>query len=114
MGEPKAGDFRMTALPAWIDVRPSTVVLALHVQPGAKRTAVIGPHGERLKIAVASPPADGRANAALLAFLADRLAVPRLAVTLLSGASSREKRVAVATSVPPASIAAALTQTHGK
>ena len=110
MGAPKGEDFRTTALPAWIDVRPEGVVLALHVQPGARRTAVVGPHGERLKIAIASPPADGRANAALLEFLAERLALPRLAVTLLSGASSREKRVAVVTSLPPSSIANSLFQ----
>ncbi|MGZ8272756.1 MAG: DUF167 domain-containing protein [Burkholderiaceae bacterium] len=91
-------------------VRPEGVVLALHVQPGARRTAVVGLHGDRLKIAIASPPADGRANATLLAFLAERLAVPRLALTLQSGASSREKRVAVATSLPPASIADALSK----
>ena len=110
MGEPKGGDFRTTARPVWIDARPEGVVLSLHVQPGAKRTAVVGPHGDRLKIAVATPPADGRANAALLDFLAERLAVPQRALTLLSGATSREKRVAVATSSPPASIAAFLTQ----
>ena len=114
MGAPKGGDFRTTTLPSWIDVRSEGVVLALHVQPGARRTAVVGPHGERLKIAVASPPADGRANAALLEFLAERLALPRVALTLLSGASSREKRVAVATSLPPSSIADSLFQTQAE
>lgn len=108
MGEPKGGDFRTTALPAWMDVRANAVVLALHVQPGARRTAVVGPHGDRLKIAVASPPADGRANAALLEFLARCLDVPKSNLTLLSGAGSREKRVALATSLPPSSIAASL------
>jgi uncharacterized protein (TIGR00251 family) len=91
-----------------MEARPDGVVLALHVQPGARRTAIVGPHGDRLKIAVASPPADGRANAALLEFLAEQLAVPRVAVTLLSGASSREKRVAVSTSTPPSSVARCL------
>jgi uncharacterized protein (TIGR00251 family) len=108
VGKPKGEDFRTTALPVWMDRRPEGVVLALHLQPGARRTAVVGPHGARLKIAVASPPADGRANAALLEFLAERLAVPKGALTLLSGASSREKRVAVATPLPPASIADSL------
>jgi hypothetical protein len=108
VGKPKGEDFRTTALPVWMDSRPEGVVLALHLQPGARRTAVVGPHGARLKIAVASPPADGRANAALLDFLAERLAVPRGALTLLSGATSREKRVGVATPLPPSSIADSL------
>jgi uncharacterized protein len=67
-----------------------------------------------LKIAVASPPADGRANAALLAFLAERLALPKSALTLLSGAASREKRVAVSTSLRPSSLADSLLQANQK
>lgn len=114
MGEPKGVDFRTTALPAWLEARPEGVVLSLHVQPGARRTAVVGPYGERLKVAIASPPTDGRANAALLAFLADRLAVPRAAVTLLSGASSREKRVAVVTSAAPYWVTDALVGAQGQ
>jgi hypothetical protein len=48
-----------------------------------------------LKVAVSSPPADGQANTALLEFLAERLAIPKSCVRLLSGAGSREKRVAI-------------------
>lgn len=65
-------------------------------------------HGTRLKIAIASPPADGRANAALLAFVADRLGLPVSRVTLLSGTTAREKRVAVEADLEPAAVAAAL------
>jgi len=107
---PKGFDFRTAELPAWLQARPGEVVLALHVQPAARRTAVVGPHGDRLKIAIASPPADGRANVALLEFLAHRLEVSNARVTLLSGAGSREKRVAVATSASPLTILAALMQ----
>ena len=114
MGEPKGGDFRTTALPPWISGRPGGVVLALHVQPGAKGTKVVGTHGTRLKVAVASPPLDGRANAALLAFLAEHLVVPRTALALLSGESSREKRVAVTTGRPPSSVADSLLQAKGQ
>ncbi len=111
---PKGCDFRTAQLPAWLQARAGEVVLALHVQPGARRTAVVGAHGDRLKIAVASPPADGRANAALLEFLAHRLAVSKSSVTLLSGASSREKRVAVATPAAPLTVLAALTSGRGE
>lgn len=71
-------------------------VLNLHVQPGAKRSEVVGEHGAALKIRVASPPIDGRANEALIAFLAERLGVAKASCTLLAGESSRKKRIAVA------------------
>ena len=54
-----------------------------------------GWHGDAVKIRLAAPPVDGAANDALTAFLADRLAVPRSAVSLLGGATSRRKRVRI-------------------
>jgi uncharacterized protein (TIGR00251 family) len=105
---PEGGDFRTEELPVWIERRKGSVLLALHVQPGARRTAVVGPHGNRLKVAVASPPAEGRANAALIAFLADRLDLPRSSISVVSGASSREKRLCLDTDRAAAAIAAAL------
>lgn len=108
MVERKVGDFRTAGPPPWLSSHAEGLVLALHVQPGARRTAVVGVHGDRLKIAIASPPADGRANAALLEFLARRLSVARAALELLSGASSREKRVALRSSLTCAEVAAAL------
>lgn len=71
-------------------------MLTLHVQPGAKKTEIAGEHGEALKIRLAAPPVEGKANAALLAFLAKRLAVPKSALALLSGDTSRHKRIEVA------------------
>jgi len=71
------------------------VALAVRAQPGAKKTAVAGTYGggveAQLRIAVHAPPIEGRANAALLAFLAETFSLPRSAVQLLSGASSRSK-----------------------
>ncbi len=69
--------------------------LELHVQPGAKRTEVAGMHGERIKIRLAAPPTDGRANAALIEFLAEAFGVARRDVTILSGTKSRDKRVLI-------------------
>lgn len=69
-----------------------TIVLAVHAQPGAKRTEISGLHGEALKIRVAAPALEDRANEALIEFLAKRFGVARRDVTLLSGAKSREKR----------------------
>ncbi|MGE5161586.1 MAG: DUF167 domain-containing protein [Betaproteobacteria bacterium] len=110
----KGSDFRTGELPAWIEARGDGIVITLHVQPGARRTAVVGPHGERLKIAVSSPPADGRANAALLEFLAERLAIPKSCLRLLSGASSREKRVAIEGTLAASTVVAALGPVRGQ
>lgn len=79
------------------------VVLSLHVQPGAKQTGFAGLHGEAMKIRLAAPPVDGKANAALCAFLAQFCGVPKSAVTLLSGETSRAKRVRIA-APPPAAL----------
>ena len=69
-----------------------TLVLCVHAQPGAKRTEVAGLHGDALKIRVAAPALEDRANAALVDFIAERLGVARRDVTLVSGERSREKR----------------------
>ena len=74
---------------------PSGVSLAVRAQPGAKKTAIIGIYGKgaqaQLKIAVQAPPLEGRANQALIAFLAQTFALPRSAVNLVSGELSRSK-----------------------
>lgn len=82
--------------PSWLRQAGDDVVLSLHIQPGAKKTEVAGEHGEALKIRLAAPPVDGKANACLIAFLADRLAIPKSRLELVSGATSRAKRVRAA------------------
>jgi uncharacterized protein len=71
------------------------VTLAVRAQPGAKKTAITGVHGEgaaaQLKIAVHAPPIEGRANEALIAFLAELFSLPRRDVMLVSGELSRSK-----------------------
>ena len=71
------------------------VTLAVRAQPGAKKTAITGIYGEgaaaQLKIAVHAPPLEGRANSALIAFLAETFAVPKNAIELISGELSRSK-----------------------
>jgi uncharacterized protein len=79
----------------WLRASGDDIVLTLHIQPGAKKTEVAGPHGDALKIRLAAPPVDGKANDCLIAFLADRLGVPKSRVVLEAGASSRSKRVRV-------------------
>jgi uncharacterized protein (TIGR00251 family) len=72
-----------------------SVTLSLHIQPGAKNTAVAGLHGDALKIRLAAPPVDGKANEALIAFLAAALGVAKQRIELISGASSRAKRLRI-------------------
>jgi uncharacterized protein (TIGR00251 family) len=71
------------------------VTLAVRAQPGAKKTAITGVYGEgaaaQLKVAVHAPPLEGRANLALIAFLAESFDLPRSAVVLMSGELSRSK-----------------------
>lgn len=71
------------------------VAFAVHVQPGAKRSGVVGIYGEAVKIALAAPAVDGKANEALVRFVATLLDVPRLSVEIVSGVSSRSKVVRV-------------------
>jgi uncharacterized protein len=74
------------------DDSPEGIVLRIHVQPGAGRSAVVGRHGDALKVRVAAPPVEGRANEATRSLLAEALGVPEADVELTSGQSSRSKR----------------------
>lgn len=71
------------------------LLLILHIQPGAKRNEVVGMHGDALKIRLAAPPVDGQANDALIRFLAIAFGVPMRNVTIISGQTSRRKRVRI-------------------
>ena len=79
----------------WYRRNGDILTLTLHVQPGAKRTDVAGLHGEALKIRLAAPPIEGRANEALLKFIADAFGVPLRQVELKQGGQSRHKVVAI-------------------
>ena len=72
------------------------LLLELHVQPGAKRNELAGWHGEALRVRVAAPAVDGRANLVLAAYLAEQFGVPKRQVVLEMGATGRRKRVRVA------------------
>lgn len=69
-----------------------TLTLKVHAQPGAKRSEVAGLHGTAVKIRVAAPALEDRANGALVEFLSEKFGVPRRDVRLVSGDRSREKR----------------------
>ena len=71
----------------------STTRLRLTVTPGARRPGIVGRHGDGWKLRVAAAPERGKANDAVLALLADTLAVPRRDLALVAGAGSRTKIV---------------------
>jgi uncharacterized protein (TIGR00251 family) len=77
------------------DAGGQCLTLTLHIQPGAKRTEAAGLHGDALKIRLAAPPVEGKANAALLQFLAGIFNVPLRLVTLKQGVKSRRKVVEI-------------------
>jgi uncharacterized protein (TIGR00251 family) len=71
------------------------LVIDVRVQPRASRSEIAGLHGERLRIRLQAPPVDGRANAALVEFLADAFDVPRASVIVEHGLTGRDKRVRI-------------------
>lgn len=81
--------------PVWARRDGAGWLLELHVQPGVKVTAAVGEHGSRLKLKIAAPAVDNKANAHLLAWLAAQLGVPKSSVRLVRGDTSRQKTVAV-------------------
>jgi len=70
--------------------------LRLRIVPNARRSEVAGPHGNAIKIKIAAPALEGRANEELVEFLAAVLGLPRRDVTLVGGEKSRDKVVAIA------------------
>ncbi|MDQ7030600.1 MAG: DUF167 domain-containing protein [Ardenticatenia bacterium] len=71
------------------------VLIRVHVQPRARRSEVVGIVGDAIKIRVAAPPHRGRANEALVNFLAHLLGVSRHDVAVVRGQTSRRKRIIV-------------------
>ena len=86
-----------------IDREARTVTLSLHVQPNARENRVVGPFGDALKVKIAAPALDNRANAALVRFLAGEFGVPSARVAIRRGLGSRNKLVEI--SVPDAGAA---------
>ena len=74
---------------------PRSVLLAVHVQPRAARTEVVGLHGNALKIRIKAPPVDGAANDELIRFVAERLGIARADVELVAGGTGRAKRLRI-------------------
>jgi uncharacterized protein len=85
------------ALAVWpcLSMHGSVLWLAVSVSPNAKRTAADGLHDGALRIRLAAPPVDGKANDMLIAWVAEQLALPRRAVSLVRGPTARRKSLAI-------------------
>ena len=89
-------------MPDWYRIKDERLTLTLHVQPGAKRTGVIGLHGDALKIRVAAAAVEGQANTRLLEFLRQVFEVPASRIALRQGEHARRKVVEIQGSqIPP-------------
>ncbi|MDJ0960181.1 MAG: DUF167 domain-containing protein [Acidimicrobiia bacterium] len=95
-------------VPSYLEPHPDGALLTVWVVPGARRTEVVGPHGDALKIRVAAPPEAGKANREL-AKLLER--VTGASVTLARGTTSRRKLLLIE-GVSPEQIAACLEPTR--
>jgi uncharacterized protein len=90
----------------WFQWADGALLLRVAVQPGATKSQITGLHGDLLKIRIHAPPVDGKANRALIEFLADEFATPRSRVGVIRGDTSRAKTVRIAS---PAQLPAQLT-----
>jgi uncharacterized protein (TIGR00251 family) len=79
----------------WCSALPDGVRIAVQVTPNAKKTEVLGVHGDALKLKLQAQPIEGKANEALVKYLAKVLAVPRSAVTITHGHTNKRKLVEV-------------------
>jgi len=95
-------------LPDWLAGVPGRWRLRLAVQPGARTTGSVGVHDGCLKLRVAAPPVDNRANDEIVRWLARRLGVPRAQLRIAAGEGARRKSVAIDASIDGADIARAL------
>ena len=73
----------------------SDLQLKIYLQPGAKKSEIVGKHGDSIKIKVQSPPVDGEANKALIDFLSEMLSIPKAFISIKSGQKSRFKTVCI-------------------
>ena len=70
-----------------------SLLLSLYVQPRSDRNAIVGLHGDAVKLRLNAAPVDGKANKALIAFWSKSLKIPKSAVTIKSGLQSRMKKI---------------------
>jgi hypothetical protein len=96
--------------PTFTRATPDGCTLTVRIHPGARKNAITGTHDNALKISLTTPPIEGRANEALIAFLADQLHIPKSRIALITGTTSRNKTLRI-TGKSAAEVQAALSPT---
>lgn len=81
----------------WCSAMADGVRIAVQITPNARKTEVVGETGDALRIKLQAPPVDGKANEALIRYLAERLAVPKSSVSIAHGLTGRKKLLEVRT-----------------
>jgi hypothetical protein len=81
--------------PYLIEQQDSSLLLTVYIQPRASRNRIAGLHGEAVKLCITAPPVDGKANSAVVAYLADLFSLPKQDIALKSGRQSRTKRLVI-------------------
>jgi len=82
---------------SWLRLDPATgrIAVTLHVQPRARKNEIVGLHGDALKVRIAAPATENKANTSLIDFLAETLGVPKSAVAIRQGTTGRRKVVEI-------------------
>lgn len=80
---------------SWYSKADDGLILNLHIVPRSSKTEICGTHDNALKIKLQAPPLEGKANKALIKFMAKTLSIRQHDITILSGESARSKRIKV-------------------
>jgi uncharacterized protein (TIGR00251 family) len=71
------------------------MLIKFHVQPGARKNEIVGKYGDAIKVKLITPPVEGRANEALIDFLAEKLGIAKSKITIIRGQTSRQKLLSI-------------------
>jgi len=92
----KKNDQHITKMAFLIDDSNDGILLSVYIQPRSSSNKIAGQHGDALKICITTPPIEGKANKAVIAFLAKFFGLPKSSVTIKSGKKSRTKNIKLA------------------
>lgn len=80
---------------SWIQEKGEAIIIEVLISPKASKNKIVGLHDNRLKIRIAAPPVDGKANIELVKFLADELGTPTYNIEIETGYSSKRKTIKI-------------------